>query len=77
MAITGSLKLSVFMLLYTCDVLMEKINYKKKYGQNFLYDENILENIIKNTSINEDDLIIEIGPGSGNLTKNFKHLMHK
>ena len=48
---------------------MEKINYKKKYGQNFLYDENILENIIKNTSINEDDLIIEIGPGSGNLTK--------
>ena len=51
---------------------MEKINYKKKYGQNFLYDENILENIIKNTSINEDDLIIEIGPGSGNLTKKLR-----
>lgn len=51
---------------------MEKINYKKKYGQNFLYDENILEKIVKSTNINEDDLIIEIGPGSGNLTKNFK-----
>ena len=48
---------------------MEKINYKKKYGQNFLYDENILEKIVKSTNINEDDLIIEIGPGSGNLTK--------
>ena len=61
MAITGSLKLSVFMLLYTCDVLMEKINYKKKYGQNFLYDDNILEKIVKSTKINEDDLIIENG----------------
>lgn len=48
---------------------MEKINYKKKFGQNFLYDENILEKIIKNTNISKDDLIIEIGPGSGNLTK--------
>ena len=48
---------------------MEKINYKKKYGQNFLYDDNILEKIVKSTNINEDDLIIEIGPGSGNLTK--------
>lgn len=48
---------------------MEKINYKKKFGQNFLYDENILEKIIKNTNISKDDLIVEIGPGSGNLTK--------
>lgn len=48
---------------------MEKINYKKKFGQNFLYDENILGKIVKSTNINKDDLIIEIGPGSGNLTK--------
>lgn len=48
---------------------MEKLKYKKKYGQNFLYDENILEKIIKNTNVAADDLIIEIGPGSGNLTK--------
>lgn len=48
---------------------MEKINYKKRYGQNFLYDENILQKIIKSVDVNEDDLIIEIGPGSGNLTK--------
>ena len=48
---------------------MEKLKYKKRYGQNFLYDENILEKIIKNTNVSADDLVIEIGPGSGNLTK--------
>ena len=48
---------------------IKNFKFKKKYGQNFLYDENILEKIVKSTNINEDDLIIEIGPGSGNLTK--------
>ena len=51
---------------------MEKIKYKKKYGQNFLYDENILTKIKKSAAITDKDLIIEIGPGSGNLTKILK-----
>ncbi len=51
---------------------MEKIKYKKKYGQNFLYDENILTKIKKSADITDKDLIIEIGPGSGNLTKILK-----
>ena len=40
---------------------------KKSLGQNFLIDRNILEKIT-NTSIIENKTILEIGPGSGNLT---------
>ena len=43
-------------------------NFKKKYGQNFLHDENILNKISNSLLINENDMIIEIGPGSGALT---------
>ena len=48
---------------------MEKHIFKKKFGQNFLYDENILRKIYETITPKENDLIIEIGPGSGNLTK--------
>ena len=47
---------------------MEEFNYKKKYGQNFLQDQNILNKIANLIPIAEDDLIIEIGPGNGKLT---------
>ncbi len=40
---------------------------KKSLGQNFLIDKNILEKI-SNTSIIENKIILEIGPGTGNLT---------
>ena len=43
-------------------------NFKKKYGQNFIIDKNIIENIIKKTDIDKDTLVIEIGPGAGSLT---------
>jgi len=42
---------------------------KKRFGQNFLQDENILNNIIKEINPQPDDLIIEIGPGYGALTQ--------
>ena len=45
---------------------------KKKFGQNFLKDKSILIKIIDSVDINEDDLIIEIGPGQGALTKYLK-----
>ena len=41
---------------------------KKKFGQNFLIDDNILDEISTSACINDDELIIEIGPGLGNLT---------
>lgn len=48
---------------------MEQHKFKKKYGQNFLFDQNILKKIYSSVNATKDDLIIEIGPGSGNLTE--------
>ena len=43
------------------------IKAKKSLGQNFLIDRNVLEEIVNTTSITNKE-ILEIGPGSGNLT---------
>lgn len=51
---------------------MTKFNFKKKYGQNFLTDEKIINKITTSITSTPDDLIIEIGPGSGALTKKLK-----
>ncbi len=48
---------------------MEYKDFKKKYGQNFIKDPGIIKKIVKSTNITKDDLVIEIGPGSGVLTK--------
>ena len=45
-----------------------KFSFKKKFGQNFIVDENIINNIIKLTDISSDTLVIEVGPGAGSLT---------
>ena len=42
---------------------------KKSLGQNFLIDTNILSNIVNYGDIKSNDTILEIGPGTGNLTK--------
>lgn len=49
---------------------MEKYNFnlKKMFGQNFIIDENIINNIINSAKIDKDTLVIEIGPGAGSLT---------
>lgn len=44
-------------------------NFKKKFGQNFLQDNNIIKKIVESAKIDENSLIIEIGPGGGALTK--------
>ena len=46
-----------------------KIKTKKSLGQNFLIDKNILKKISEIEIINNNSEIIEIGPGSGNLTE--------
>ena len=48
---------------------MKNFDYKKSLGQNFLIDKNIINKISDSIKPNKDDLIIEIGPGSGALTK--------
>lgn len=45
-----------------------EFNLKKKFGQNFIVDENIINNIISKAEIDSNSLIIEIGPGAGSLT---------
>ena len=46
-----------------------KFSFKKKYGQNFIIDNNIIQNIINKSNIDKETMIIEIGPGAGSLTK--------
>ncbi len=50
--------------------LLNKYNFKlkKRYGQNFIIDENIIEAIIQKSKIDQETLIIEVGPGAGALT---------
>lgn len=50
--------------------ILEKNNFslKKKFGQNFIVDENIINSIISKSQIDKDTLVIEIGPGAGSLT---------
>ena len=42
---------------------------KKKFGQNFLINKDIIDEIIEKSEITENDVVIEIGPGLGTLTK--------
>lgn len=52
---------------------------KKKYGQNFLIDQNILKKIVNEANLDQNTLVVEIGPGFGSLTehlvKNSKHVL--
>ncbi len=44
-------------------------SFQKKYGQNFLIDENIVEKIVRQAGVTEDDFVLEIGPGIGTMTQ--------
>ena len=46
----------------------ENFNFKKKFGQNFIVDKNVIHSIISKSKIDKDTLVIEIGPGGGSLT---------
>jgi len=48
--------------------LIKGYNFKKKFGQNFLKDENILRNIVEKAEVDKDTLVIEIGIGAAYLT---------
>ena len=42
--------------------------FKKKFGQNFIVDKNVIHSIVNKADIDENTLVIEIGPGAGSLT---------
>ena len=41
---------------------------KKKWGQHFLIDRNILNKVIRTAQVEKKDLVLEIGPGLGEMT---------
>ena len=46
-----------------------KFSTKKTLGQNFLIDKKIISLIVKLGNINNEDIVLEVGPGTGNLTE--------
>ncbi len=56
--------------IYTKAVLeAHGFSFQKKYGQNFLINEGVLDNIIDAAGITKDDFVLEIGPGIGTMTQ--------
>jgi 16S rRNA (adenine1518-N6/adenine1519-N6)-dimethyltransferase len=51
--------------------MIKKHDFKiaKRFGQNFLVDENVLKTIIDCSELSKDDYVLEIGPGLGAMTK--------
>jgi len=48
---------------------MEKFEFKKKFGQNFLSDKNLLLQIVEKAGVTSEDVVVEIGAGKGALTE--------
>ena len=48
---------------------MGNFEFKKKFGQNFLTDKNLLEDIVLKAGVTSDDVVVEIGAGKGALTE--------
>ena len=40
-------------------------NFKKKFGQNFIIDENVIESALSSIELDKNTLVIEVGPGAG------------
>ena len=58
----------------TIEILQKyKFVFQKKFGQNFLIDEHVLEKIISAAGIGPDDFAVEIGPGIGTMTQYLAH----
>lgn len=54
----------------TIEILQKyKFVFQKKFGQNFLIDEHVLEKIIQAAGVGSDDFVVEIGPGIGTMTQ--------
>lgn len=45
------------------------LNIQKKFGQNFLIDDEVLTQIVDAAEISPNDCVLEIGPGIGTMTQ--------
>ena len=63
----------------TIRVIRDRFGFRfsKSLGQNFLTDKNIIDQILEGSGISGDDLVIEIGPGIGVITREAAQLAHK
>ena len=50
-------------------IKQHRLPVRKKYGQNFLVDENILQKIVLAADVQAEDNVLEIGPGLGTMTR--------
>lgn len=53
------------------------IKAKKSLGQNFLKDEDVLQRIIESAELSQNDIVLEIGPGTGVLTQKLSEVAKK
>ncbi|MGN0394130.1 MAG: ribosomal RNA small subunit methyltransferase A, partial [Coprococcus sp.] len=54
----------------TIDIIKKyEFVFQKKFGQNFLIDEHVINKIINAAEITKEDCILEIGPGIGTMTQ--------
>ena len=44
-------------------------SFQKKFGQNFLIDENVVKKIVREAGVTKDDFVLDIGPGIGTMTQ--------
>lgn len=49
--------------------MIDKFNFKKKFGQNFLTDKNLLGSIVSFSGVSKNDTAVEVGTGAGALTE--------
>ncbi len=59
---------------YTIEILKKyDFRFQKKFGQNFLIDEHVINKIIDAADVGKDDFVLEIGPGIGTLTQHLAY----
>ena len=56
---------------YKTAEIVKKYNFafRKKFGQNFLINAQVLEDILDSAGVSEEDTVLEIGPGIGTMTQ--------
>ena len=56
---------------YKTAEIVKKYNFafRKKFGQNFLINSQVLEDILDSAGVSEEDTVLEIGPGIGTMTQ--------
>ena len=53
------------------------LRYRQSLGQNFIYDEDLLAELAEASGVNAEEDVLEIGPGTGSLTKHLCQRAHQ